>query len=84
MQGAYGFLEASRPDRVDVQVFNPDVDNEGWYAPVTVIRTNITERPFVVDTIRDAEEQGYAGPKEGGGTERGRKDERAGPTEVTG
>ncbi|NNF39042.1 MAG: hypothetical protein HKN71_10270, partial [Gemmatimonadetes bacterium] len=53
VEGAYGFLETSRPERVDVQVFNPDVDNEGWYAPVTVIRTNITERPFVVDTIRE-------------------------------
>jgi glutamate dehydrogenase len=53
VEGAYRFLETSRPERVDVQVFNPDVDNEGWYAPVTVIRTNITERPFVVDTIRE-------------------------------
>ncbi len=51
--GAYRFLEASRPERVDVAVFNPDVDNEGWYAPVTVIRTDISERPFVVDTIRE-------------------------------
>ncbi|MEK9500033.1 NAD-glutamate dehydrogenase [Gaopeijia maritima] len=51
--GTYRFLEASMPDRVDVEVFNPDVDNEGWYAPVTVIRTNISERPFVVDTIRE-------------------------------
>lgn len=51
--GTYRFLEASRPDRVDVEVFNPDIDNEGWYAPVTVIRTDISERPFVVDTIRE-------------------------------
>lgn len=51
--GSYRFLEASRPERVDVEVFNPDEDNEGWYAPVTVIRTNISERPFVVDTIRE-------------------------------
>ena len=51
--GAFAFLQKSRPDRVDVQVFNPDVDNEGWYAPVTVIRTNVGERPFIVDTIRE-------------------------------
>ena len=38
---------------VDVQVFNPDVESEGWYAPVTVIRTNIGERPFIVDSIRE-------------------------------
>ena len=51
--GAFEFLEASRPDRVNVEVFNPDVDTEGWYAPVTVIRTDLSERPFIVDTIRE-------------------------------
>ncbi len=51
--GTFRFLERSRPHRVDVEVFNPDVDNEGWYAPVTVLRTDISERPFVVDTIRE-------------------------------
>ena len=51
--GAFRFLERSRPDRVDVEVLNPDIDNEGWYAPVTVIRTNLSERPFIVDTIRE-------------------------------
>ena len=47
------FLEASRPDRVDAEVVNPDEDRTGWYAPVTVVRTNISERPFIVDTIRE-------------------------------
>ncbi|MCA9736735.1 MAG: NAD-glutamate dehydrogenase, partial [Gemmatimonadetes bacterium] len=52
--GVLRFLQKSRPDRVDVQVVNPDQDNEeGWYAPVTVIRTNVSERPFVVDTLRE-------------------------------
>ena len=51
--GAFRFLQRSQADRVDVEVGNPDVATEGWYAPVTVIRTNITERPFVVDTIRE-------------------------------
>jgi glutamate dehydrogenase len=51
--GAFRFLQRSRPEVVDVEVFNPDVDNEGWYAPVTVIRTNISERPFVVDSLRE-------------------------------
>ncbi len=52
-EGAFRFLQQARPDRVDVQILNPDVDTEGWYAPVTVIRTNISERPFIVDTIRE-------------------------------
>ncbi|MBW3534153.1 MAG: NAD-glutamate dehydrogenase, partial [Gemmatimonadetes bacterium] len=51
--GAFRFLERSAHDRVDVEVLNPDVDNEGWYAPVTVIRTDVSERPFIVDTIRE-------------------------------
>ena len=51
--GAWRFLQGARPDRVDVEVFNPDVDNEGWYAPITVLRTNISERPFIVDSLRE-------------------------------
>ncbi len=46
-------LDRARPERVDVEVTNPDVDTEGWYAPVTVIRTNVSERPFIVDSIRE-------------------------------
>jgi glutamate dehydrogenase len=51
--GAFRFLQRARIDRVDVEVSNPDVDDEGWYAPVTVVRTDISERPFIVDTIRE-------------------------------
>ena len=51
--GAWRFLQDSRPDRVDVGVFNPEVDREGWYAPVTVLRTSISERPFIVDSLRE-------------------------------
>ena len=47
------FLERSRPDRVDVEVLNPDAAAEAAYGPVTVVRTNISERPFIVDTIRE-------------------------------
>lgn len=51
--GAWRFLQSADPEDVDVQVFNPDADNEGWHAPVTVLRTNISERPFVIDTLRE-------------------------------
>jgi glutamate dehydrogenase len=51
--GAFRFLQRSRPGTVNVEVVNPDVDSEGWFAPVTVIRTNLSERPFIVDTIRE-------------------------------
>jgi glutamate dehydrogenase len=49
----FRFLRESRPDRVDVEVVNPDVDTEGWFAPVTVVRTNLSERSFIVDSIRE-------------------------------
>ena len=61
IHGAFRFVQGSSPDRVDVQVLNPDEDNEGWYAPVTVIRTNVSERPFIVDTLREfLHAQGWA------------------------
>ena len=47
------FLDRSRPDRVDVEVVNPDQDGAAWSAPVTIVRTNVSERPFIVDTIRE-------------------------------
>ena len=50
---AFAFLRESRPERVDVRVFNPPADAEGRRAPVTVIRTNVGERPFIVDSIRE-------------------------------
>ncbi len=51
--GAWRFLQSSRPDQIHIEIFNPDVDNEGWYAPVTVVRTSISERPFIVDSLRE-------------------------------
>jgi glutamate dehydrogenase len=51
--GAFRFLESSRPDRVDVAALNPTPDDEGWSARLTVVRTSVSERPFIVDTIRE-------------------------------
>ena len=48
--GAFRFLQRSHPERVNVEVFNPE--EEGWPATVTVLRVNLGDRPFVVDTIR--------------------------------
>ncbi len=50
---SFFFLDRSRPDRVDVEVLNPREEATGWYAPVTIVRTNVSERPFIVDTIRE-------------------------------
>lgn len=50
---SFRFLERARPDRVDVEVGNPDIETDGWYAPVTVIRTHVSDRPFILDTLRE-------------------------------
>ncbi len=51
---AFAFLRESRPDRVNVRVFNPPAEaEEEKRDPVTVIRTNVGERPFIVDSIRE-------------------------------
>lgn len=49
--GAFRFLQRSRPEQVNVEVLNPE--EEGWTAPVTVLRVALADRPFVVDTIRE-------------------------------
>lgn len=52
--GTFHFLKEGRGKGPRVQVFNPSEEGEeGWSAPVTVIRTNVSERPFIVDTIRE-------------------------------
>ncbi len=49
--GAWEFLNRARPDQVNVEVADPR--DEGWKAPVSVIRTEVGDRPFIVDTIRE-------------------------------
>jgi glutamate dehydrogenase len=51
--GAFRFLQGSRSYRVDVDVRNPEQDYEDWHEPITIIRTNVSERPFIIDTIRE-------------------------------
>jgi glutamate dehydrogenase len=49
--GAFDFVARSRPERVDVEVLDPE--EEGWSAPVTVLRAHLADRPFIVDTVRE-------------------------------
>jgi len=49
---AFAFLCRSRPDRVDVEVLNPEGDSGSWETAATIIRTGVSERPFIVDTLR--------------------------------
>ncbi|MEW5928429.1 MAG: NAD-glutamate dehydrogenase [Gemmatimonadota bacterium] len=50
-EGAFRFVQRARPDEVNVEVLDPE--QEGWSAPVTVIRAQVVDRPFIVDTIRE-------------------------------
>lgn len=49
--GALRFLQRSRPSRVNVEILNPE--DEGWNAPLTILRAMVGDRPFVVDTMRE-------------------------------
>jgi glutamate dehydrogenase len=49
--GAYRFFRASQPDRCEVQVLDPE--EEGWSAPVTIVRAHLRDRPFIVDTVHE-------------------------------
>ncbi len=51
--GTFQFLDRSRPDRVDVEVVTSDGDHPPGKPPVMIVHTNISERPFIVDTIRE-------------------------------
>jgi glutamate dehydrogenase len=51
--GAFRFLREASPARVAVQVLTFAGTDATANAPVTVIRTLVTDRPFVVDTIRE-------------------------------
>jgi glutamate dehydrogenase len=49
----YQFLKRARPDRVNVELTHPAEDDTPWSAPVLVLRALVSERPFVVDSIRE-------------------------------
>ena len=53
VSGSFHFLKSSKADQVDVSITNPEDDSESWDRPVTVVRTNVSERPFIIDTIRE-------------------------------
>jgi glutamate dehydrogenase len=50
---AWEYLKRSRPDRIGVEVVDPTQEVEPWQAGSTVIRTHVSERPFILDSIRE-------------------------------
>jgi glutamate dehydrogenase len=49
--GAFRFLQGADARPVQVQAIKPS--EEGWSAPVSIIRTLVGDRPFIVDTVRE-------------------------------
>jgi glutamate dehydrogenase len=50
--GAFRFFQA--PGALPrVRVFTPTYVDEGWDAPWTIVETCLTDRPFIVDTVRE-------------------------------
>ena len=50
--GAYDFFNRPRGPGPTVEVFNPEPDRDGFSVPHTVIRFELTDRPFIVDSVR--------------------------------
>ena len=50
---AFRFYAAPGPE-LRVRAITPTYVTEGWDAPATVIETSMPDRPFIVDTIREA------------------------------
>lgn len=51
-QGALGFLNHKQPEEVKVRVYNPSFGADGWEADHTVLELGLTDRPFLVDSVR--------------------------------
>jgi glutamate dehydrogenase len=51
--GAFRFLQEGQGGPVAVQVLNTEPAAGAVHVPATIIRTHVTDRPFVVDTIRE-------------------------------
>src|SRR5690554_48543 len=50
--GALDFFSSSSGRTPRVQVFNPDPAKDGWESPYTVVRVELSDRPFIVDSIK--------------------------------
>jgi glutamate dehydrogenase len=46
------FLDGLGDAATRVEAFNPDRDVHGWESPFTVLRLALTDRPFIVDSVR--------------------------------
>lgn len=50
----HSFNEYKSGDKALIKVYNPDVPNDGWESPHTIIEIIQTDMPFMVDSVRMA------------------------------
>src|SRR6185295_3761816 len=50
---AFRFVAAPGPE-LRVRALTPTYASDGWDAPVSIVETCLPDRPFVVDTVREA------------------------------
>src|SRR5690554_3160794 len=50
--GALDFFSASSGRAPRVEAFNPDPEEDGWESPYTVVRIELSDRPFIVDSVK--------------------------------
>ena len=50
---SFRFVDAKGAADFAVEVTDAETQGTPWHAPLTIIRTNVTERPFIVDTLRE-------------------------------
>ncbi|NNJ48719.1 MAG: NAD-glutamate dehydrogenase [Acidimicrobiia bacterium] len=57
IESVFKFAESRRGDPVAVRVFDPDLEQDGYEAPGTVVDLNVNDSPFIVDSVTAALEQ---------------------------
>ena len=50
----HSFNEYKPGDKALIKVYNPDVPNDGWESPHTIIEIIQSDMPFMVDSVRMA------------------------------
>ena len=54
LKDAHEFLSSYKQRRAKVRVFNPSLEQEGWYCKNTVVTVHYNDVPFVIDSVRMA------------------------------
>lgn len=48
----WSLIQTRKPGETKIRIYNPDVDQDGWRTPHTIIEVICDDMPFLVDTLR--------------------------------